>query len=255
MTCARSAACGLALALCLGMSAASPGTAAAALFSVDGTATIEVDTAGGGGIALAWPIQTASDFSAGVHVLDPAPVGTAATEWGAVSSPLFRLPQLDELRVGASWLRTGQVARAGTTTGLEFDLGSFEISGRDSGLVGGVELGETETLAFASVELGSAAGPQPGELRTELADLADASLSSALWTIASNTLDIGGNGTVVLEAPITLTSSLQPGLTIDGEARLALTFVPEPNVFLALAAGSALLTALPRRRSARRRNT
>ena len=125
---------------------------------------------------------------------------------------------------------------------LQFDYDTARFSD-----VGGLARLKKWLAQRKSVFRGDDSAAQPGTLRSELAPIADASLTSPAWRVASNTLTPGGVGTVILESPISLTTALQSGQSIPGQATLTLSFVPEPGAAAGLLAGALLLLALEHR--------
>lgn len=233
--------------LLLAIVTASP-DARAQTHTVNGTATLEIDASNGAGISIDYPFIIPSSFQAGTHSLSSAGLASATSGFGAISSNLHRLPYFHELRVGTVSLRSGQLSAEAGVSGLELDLASLNLIGSEATVLF-LAPDDQQALDFAAIELGGVSAAHLGEMRTELAALAGASLVSAAWTLTSNTLNTSGTGTAVLVSPISLTSDQQQGQTIAGQATLALSFVPEPSGLVGLASGVALLAALrPRRR-------
>jgi len=227
-----------------------PEHAGAQTHAVIATASVSVDGTGDAGISYDYPFVLESTFHAGAHSLPTTALGADATAFGAVSSALHRLPYFHELRIGAATMQAGQLSTGGAVSGLALDLASFDLSGGEATVLT-VSPDEAQLLTFGPIELGGGATPQAGELQTELAPLANATLVSGAWSVTSNSLTSWGTGTVVLESPISLSSDQQSGETIPGQATMTLSFVPEPSATWGLASGAAGLCLLNARRRRR----
>jgi len=131
----------------------------------------------------------------------------------------------------------------GGVSGLDVDIGSLELLGTTVNL-------DFVTASLNLVSIAPAPLPAPGKLvifNDSTAVSQPITAEATGWSLATSNLDASG-GTLSLVTPIAITTAHALSSPIEANARLQLTFVPEPGVGWMLGTGSLLLAEAGRRR-------
>jgi len=154
------------------------------------------------------------------------------------------LSNFETVFLGDFVLYPGTVGVAGGgISGLDLDIGSLEL------------LGTTVQADFVTASLGLVSiHATPAPAVGKLVIFNDSGSSSqpitaqaGTWSVATSNLDASG-GTLSLVTPISITTAHALSAPVETQARLQLTFVPEPAIGWMLGAGALLLAEAGRRR-------